>query len=620
MRRPRSSLSSVLVFLGSLFVITSAVAQPAAQPTAEAPEGEALYNQNCATCHAAPTDLRTPPRAALGTFTTNSIYHALTQGLMQAQGSTLSEAQKIAVAEYLTGRPYSATRVEQLTQCASPLTALDLTQPTNWNGWANGAGSPRHQPASGTAINADNIGTLELAWAFGMEEASGARAQPSIIDGVMFMGSNRGDVYALDLESGCAYWTFLATTEVRGSLSVVASEALGRTLVVGADASNRVFALDALTGEKLWHADVDPSPWARSTGSPVVHGDKIFVPVSSAEVVGAGRPDHPCCTFRGNVAAFDLNTGEKLWHTFIMEEAKPVGTNSAGVTVLAPSGAPIWDAPTIDGKRNRIYVGTGQNYSRPASATSDSVIAFNMDTGNMDWILQTTSNDAFTMACTAGSNHPNCPDPGPDLDIGAPILSTTLSTGKDILVAGTKGAVVFGLDPDDNGKVLWQTRVGRGGPLGGVHWGMTFVGDIAYVPVSDRSAGGAETETRQPGLHAIDMKTGERLWFAETPARCATGQTGCMDAYSAPASATDDLVVTGSLNGYLFAHDQRAGELVWEFNTAQDYTTVNAVPAKGGAIDSTGPVFSGDYMIVNSGYATFGQMPGNAVLVFKLPD
>ena len=589
------------------------------QSTALAQDGEALYTQYCATCHAAPTDLRTPPRAALGTFSANSIHHALSEGLMQAQGSVLSDAQKITLAEYLTRGSYKAERVERLAQCSTPIPTLQLSAAGSWNGWGNGARNARHQTSRDTAINASNIAQLELAWVFGYEDASNARAQPSIVSGVMFMGSNSGTVYALDIASGCAYWTFLATTEVRGALSVVHSDSLDKMLVVGADASNRVFVLDAATGERLWHADVDPNPYARSTGSPIVSGDMIFVPVSSAEVVVAANPNHECCSFRGNVAAFDLNTGDKRWHTYIMEEAKEVGLNSAGKRVFAPSGAPIWDAPTVDEKRRRIYVGTGQNYSRPASTSSDAVIAFNMDTGAIDWIMQTTGNDAFTMACTAASGHPNCPDPGPDLDIGASVLNVTLSNGQDVLVAGTKGGVVFALDPDADGKIVWQTRVGRGGALGGVHWGMSFAGDIAFVPVSDRATGLEQDEGRQPGLQAIDMKTGTSVWYAQAPQRCEATNRACMDVYSAPPSSTADVVVAGALNGHLFAHDQANGALLWEYDTVQDYTTVNAVPAKGGALDSAGPVFSGDYMLVNTGYATFGQMPGNALLVFKLP-
>lgn len=596
-------LSNVLVSQGNVF----------------AQDGEALYTQYCATCHAAPTDLRTPPRTALGSFSANSVYHALSEGLMQAQGSVLSDAQKVTLAEYLTRGTYKSERLERLAQCLAPMPTLQLGAAGSWNGWGNGSRNARHQTARDSAINASNVADLELAWVFGFEDASNARAQPSVVSGVMFMGSNSGTVYALDLASGCAYWTFLATTEVRGALSIVHSDALDKMLVVGADSSNRVFVLDAATGARVWHADVDPSPYARSTGSIIVSGDTVFVPVSSAEVVVASNPAHECCSFRGNVAAFDLNTGEKRWHTYIMEEAKEVGLNSAGKRVFAPSGAPIWDAPTVDEKRRRVYVGSGQNYSRPTSNSSDSVIAFNMDSGAIDWIMQTTSNDAFTMACTSAAGHPNCPDPGPDLDIGASILNVTLSTGKDVLIAGTKGGVLFALDPDAEGKVIWQTRVGRGGALGGIHWGMSFAGDIAYVPVSDRATGLEQDDGRQPGLHAIDMKTGATLWYAKAEQRCASDERACLDVYSAPPSSTSDVVVAGALNGHVFAHDQASGEVLWEYDTVQDFSTVNAVPAKGGAIDSAGPVFSGDYMILNSGYATFGQLPGNALLVFKLP-
>lgn len=604
-------LSALLGLAASIAISSSVEAQES---------GETVYNDQCASCHSAPTDLRTPARAALGSFTPTSIYNALTQGIMQPQGAALTEVQRLAVIEFLTGRAYNAARVERLSQCESAMTAPDLASASNWNGWANGEGSARHQSAAGTRLNASNVDALELAWTFGFEDASNSRAQPTVVDGVVYLGSNSGNVHALDLQTGCAYWTFVATSEVRGALSLVYSDELARTLVVGADVSNRVFALDAMTGEKLWHADVDTHPLARSTGSVLVADDKVFVPVSSAEVAIAGNPAHACCTFRGSMAAYSLRTGEQLWHAYVMDEATQVGTNSAGSPVFAPSGAPIWGAPTADLLRNRVYVGTGQNYTRPASATSDSVIAFNMDTGAMDWVLQTTSNDAFTMACTMGRDHPNCPDPGPDLDIGAPVMLVTLSTGKDILVAGSKGGIVFGLDPDAYGRVLWQTRVGRGGPLGGVHWGMSFADDMAYVPVSDRATGGAEEIPRQPGLHAIDLKTGGRIWYSEAPQRCPPDQRNCMDAYSSAATTAADLVLSGSLSGHLFAHAQSTGALLWEYDTRQTFETVNAVPASGGAIDSSGPVVSGDYVLLNSGYATFGQLPGNALLVFKLPD
>ncbi|GGG48184.1 cytochrome CBB3 [Pseudohongiella nitratireducens] len=587
---------------------------------AENLDGESLYTEHCAMCHTAPQDERTPPRDALRSYTANSIFQALSEGIMRSQGEALTSAQRTALAEHLAGEAMRQETARQVQQCEQTMPALDLAQPSNWNGWGNGLSNPRHQESAGTRINAGNIGELELLWAYGHDNASAARAQQTVIGEVMFMGSPSGEVRAMDLATGCNYWTYTAPREVRTAITVAHADGQDGPLAVFADTANTLFVVDATTGEERWQADVDSHPLATSTGSPVVHDNRIYVPVSSGEVSAAGRPDYHCCTFRGNVAAFDLGSGERVWHTYVMEEATVVGENSLGNPFLAPSGAPIWQAPSLDPERGVVYAGTGQNYTRPASNSSDSVVAFDMVSGDIRWIHQTTPDDAFTMACALGASHPNCPDAGPDVDIGAPIVATTLSNGQSVVIAGTKGARVVALDPDAEGEVLWSIRVGRGGALGGIHWGMTFAGDTLYVPVSDRSGMSSDASNRMPGLHAIDMKTGDTIWYEAAPERCSESGGACMDVYSGPASALDDMVIATSLNGHLFAHDAQTGEVVWEYDTVRSYETINGVEAQGGAIDSSGPVISGDYLIVNSGYATFSQMPGNVVLVFRLPQ
>lgn len=601
------------VFVGVLLGVQLADA-------AENLDGESLYTEHCAMCHTAPQDERTPPRDALDSYTANSIFQALSEGIMRSQGEVLTSAQRVALAEHLAGESMRQETARQLQQCEQDIPVLNLQMSSNWNGWGNGLSNPRYQGSSGTRINADNIDELELLWAYGHDNASAARAQQTVIGDVMFMGSPSGEIRAMDLATGCSYWRYEAPREVRTAISIAEADGYDDPLAVFADTANTLFVINARTGEALWQADVDSHPLATSTGSPVVYENRIYVPVSSAEVSAAGRPDYHCCTFRGNVAAFDLLSGERLWHTYVMEEATVVGENALGNPFLAPSGAPIWQAPSLDPERGVVYAGTGQNYTRPASNSSDSVVAFDMASGDIRWIHQTTPDDAFTMACALGASHPNCPDAGPDVDIGAPIVATTLSNGQSVVVAGTKGARVIALDPDANGETLWSVRVGRGGALGGIHWGMTFKGDILYVPVSDRSGMSNDAQNRQPGLHAIDMKTGETVWYAPAPERCADSGAACMDAYSGPASALDDMVIATSLNGHLFAHDAETGDVIWEYDTVRAYDTINGVEAQGGAIDSSGPVISGDYLIVNSGYATFSQMPGNVVLVFRLPQ
>ena len=603
---------SLFVFLSMLLVIQLADA-------AENLDGESLYTEHCAMCHTAPQDERTPPRDALSSYTANSIFRALSEGIMRSQGEVLTSAQQIALAEHLAGEAMRQETALQLQQCQQAMPELNLQASSNWNGWGNGLSNPRYQDSTGTRITAENISELELLWAYGHDNASSARAQQSVIGDVMFMGSPSGEVRAMDLATGCSYWSYTAPREVRTAITIAKAGGIESPVAVFADTANTLFVVNARTGEAIWQADVDSHPLATSTGSPVVYDNRIYVPVSSGEVSAAGRPDYHCCTFRGNVAAFDLASGERIWQTYVMEEASVVGDNSLGNPFLAPSGAPIWQAPSVDPQRGVVYAGTGQNYTRPASDSSDSVVAFDMVSGDIRWIHQTTPNDAFTMACALGASHPNCPDAGPDVDIGAPVVATTLSNGQSVVVAGTKGARVVAMNPDAQGAELWSIRVGRGGALGGIHWGMTFNGDILYVPVSDRSGMSNDATNRMPGLHAIDMKTGETLWYAPAPERCVESGGACMGAYSGPASALDDMIIASSLNGHLFAHDAETGDVIWEYDTVRPYETINGVEAQGGAIDSSGPVISGDYLIVNSGYATFSQMPGNVVLVFRLP-
>ena len=60
--------------------------------------------------------------------------------------------------------------------------------------------------------------------------------------------------------------------------------------------------------------------------------------------------------------------------------------------------------------------------------------------------------------------------------------------------------------------------------------------------------------------------------------------------------------------------------MLWEFDTTQLFTAVDGRMAQGGSIGGgQAPLIVGDRLIVNSGYAFAGKMPGNALLVLKLP-
>jgi len=75
-------------------------------------------------------------------------------------------------------------------------------------------------------------------------------------------------------------------------------------------------------------------------------------------------------------------------------------------------------------------------------------------------------------------------------------------------------------------------------------------------------------------------------------------------------------VFSGSVDGHLRAFGAEDGKLIWDFDTARDYKSVNGIPAKGGSLDGAGPVIAGGMLFLNSGYARNGGMAGNVLLAF----
>ena len=251
-----------------------------------------------------------------------------------------------------------------------------LNQP-HWNGWGVDPAQHRFQPSAMAGIAAKDVPRLELKWAFGFPGAVRSIAQPTIIGGRAFIGSEGGKVYSLDASSGCTYWEYDAGKPVRSAV-VVGPSAGGWAAYFGD--LGKVHSVDALTGKALWTARIEDHPAAVITGAPTLVRATLFVPVSSFEEVTGANPNYSCCTFRGSLVALEASTGKVLWKAYtIPEPAKPGAVNSKGVQLMGPSGAAIWSAPTFDAASRRVYVTTGDNYSDPPSATSDAILAFELE-------------------------------------------------------------------------------------------------------------------------------------------------------------------------------------------------------------------------------------------------
>ncbi|HTC38087.1 MAG TPA: PQQ-binding-like beta-propeller repeat protein, partial [Steroidobacteraceae bacterium] len=531
-------------------------------------------------------------------------------GAMRVQGATLSGPERRAIAEYLggttlAGDPTGASRGRCETH--SPF----LMSGPSWNGWGATPENRREQSAVAAGLDATLLPRLKLKWAFGFPDATSAWAQPTVVGGWLFTGSQNGSVYALDAKSGCIRWVFSADGGVRTAVSV--GPRAGGAAVYFGDTGAKVYALDAASGALLWKTKIEEHPLARITGAPALYRGHLYVPMSSYEESQGARPEYGCCTFRGSLSSLDARSGKIVWRTYMISgEPQPRGKSSSGATLFGPAGAAIWSAPTIDTMRGLIYVGTGNSYAGAAVPTSDAVIALNL-AGKIEWVKQLFPEDVFVSGCRAKSENPNCADQrGPDYDLGNSPILAMLPHGRRVIVVGQKSGIGWALDPEKRGEVIWQYRAGAGGALGGIEWGSAVDGEHAYFAVSD-ILGAAPG-----GLHAVGLQSGERAWYAPPqPPKCTAGPR-CNAAQAAAISVIPGVVFSGSNDGALRAYSTQNGAILWETDTNREFETVNGVAAKGASMLGPGPVIANGMLFVSSGYGAFGGRAGNVLLAYGI--
>src|SRR5881628_30145 len=408
-------------------------------------------------------------------------------------------------------------------------------------------------------------------------------------------------------------------TEVHETVcdGVRVSPAVANGLVYFGDLRGNVYALDAETGALRWKTRADEHPLAVITGSPKLEAGRLYVPVSGRdESLAATSPKYECCTFRGSVVSLDAATGNRIWRTYLVqEEARVTGENKAGAKTRGPSGVAVWSSPTLDLQSRVIYAGTGVNYSNPSTNMSDAIVALEMDSGRILWSRQFTQNDGWTFACI-GQDKTNCPwDPVVDSDLGNSGILRPLGSGKRILIASDKGGTVYGIDPDREGAIVWHKKIARGGIFGGTMWGGASDDQgVAYIGISDFTAGKPEIGG---GLIALQLDTGKLMWLTKAPKPACAGVPGCSAAQPAPVTVIPGVAFLGSWDGHIRAYETKTGTIIWDFDTVQDFQTANGVKARGGSINSMAPVIAGGMLFITSGYSG-NAMPGNVLLAFSI--
>jgi len=585
-------------------------------PTPGTEFGFATFQTQCSSCHGNPAVERAPSPDAIRMMPPERIYTALTTGVMQAQGAAMTDVQKRGVAEFMSGRPLGSANAgaaaSMPNRCTSNPPLADPSSAPAWNGWGVDETNRRAQSARGAGLAAADVPKLKLKWAFGFPTGVSANAQPTVVAGRVFVGSDNGFFYSLDAKTGCVYWSFEAGSTIRNSglVGAISGHAPARYAVYFGDARATVYALDAQTGAMLWQTRADEHFIARITAGAKLYRGKLFVPVSSSEEFSSGNPSYPCCTSRGSVVALDANTGKQIWKAWVIpEEPKPYKTMANGVMLYKPAGGAVWNTPTVDPARNAVYFGTGDATTAPAPKTTDGFMAVDIDTGKMLWAYQATEDDVFMGGCNGAQKSEACPEKlGPDMDIGNSPILVTAGSGKRVLLGGTKAADVFALDPDRGGALLYRVN-----PSGATPGANPRFGGASIVWGGAADASHVYYGMGSGGLAALDPATGATAWkFApKAPSGNGTSPLG-----AAP-TTIPGVVFAGSTNGMLYAVSAADGKEIWSFDTSKTFDAVNKVPTHGGAIASSGAVVVDGMLFVGSGYAvSSGASGGNALLAF----
>jgi polyvinyl alcohol dehydrogenase (cytochrome) len=512
-------------------------------------------------------------------------------------------------------------------------------------------------------INPQNVVGLTQKWVF--TTRGDVSATPAVANGIVYFPDLTGMFYAVSADTGALIWSHMVSdwTGVAGDSARNNPLVIGNMLIFGNQAGTlatwdgttvtgpgaSIVAVNAQDGQPIWVSKIDSSPTAIVTSSPVVFNNVVYVGVASAEENLATILGFPCCVFRGSVVALDLSTGRVLWQTFTV----PPNNGAVG----GYSGGSIWSStPVVDPARNSLYIGTGNNYSVPASVSAcfandptnkfctdltdyfDTVLSLDLTTGAVKWANRAVSYDAWNVNCgvafPAGSAvpGPNCPVPsGQDFDFGGAganfyAIFDANGVPHDVLGIGEKSGIYWAFNPDD-GTTLWSTQVGPGSSIGGIQWGTATDGWRIFVPNSNFLFQTTALQPSQAPINggswtALNPVSGQILWQTPTPGLCSPAVAGvaqgCMalgpTSVAGSAALSGSVVFAGSMdsnpaNPTMFALDATTGAILWSFASG---SSVNA-----------GPAIVGNSIYWGSGYSKLGAATGTSntkLFAFSVPQ
>ena len=477
-------------------------------------------------------------------------------------------------------------------------------EPENWLTYSGSYKSQRHSQLD--QITPANVTDLELRWVFQARSLEVFQATPLVVDGIMYLVEPTNTVVALDAKLGRVFWTYQHTPArtARPCCGAV-NRGLGildNTLFL-ATVDATLIALDATSGKPLWKTSVgDPALGYALTLAPLVVKDKVIVGIAGGEY-----------GIRGFIAAYDAETGEEAWKFYTIPGPGEPGHETWEGDDWMHGGAPAWLTGSYDPDLNLTYWGIGNpgpdwNPSqRPGdNLYSDSVVALNADTGELDWYFQFTPNDPYDYDSVQIPVLIDAPDGvGGTLKLmlwgnrngffyvldresgrflsGSPFVDVNWASGLDdsgrpVLTPQPPGATTF---PGVQGGTNWYS------PSYSPGTGLFYVSawesygavfepqEVEYQPgrifLGGRPASPIQGGANVPGLNrghinnwteaagngavlAIDPRTGQQAWRFEMTDVTTSGilTTG------------SNVLFTGSREGYFQALNAESGDLLWK--------------------------------------------------------
>ena len=563
-----------------------------------AQEGSQVFISRCIQCHDPNSESHAPLPEALANLPWQDILKTLETGSMKAMGASVERRGQEWQWRATWAKPGRRRVPEMKGFCAAG--AKPKAGGSSWNGWGVDERNTRFQPAKAAGTHRRNrFPDLQVKWAFGFPNTVTAYSQPTVVGGRVYTGSNDGTVYALDAQSGCLYWMYQAKAMVRDAVVI----GPGPRAYFG-DLESNFYALDANTGKLVWQKKLDNQPFTRITGTAKLHDGRLYVPIASQEENAGANPQYSCCTFRGNLVVVKASDGSIVWRTYTTPEPKPTRKSAAGVQYYGPSGR---DHLVLAHARSEAKVGIRRRGQRLLGAG-------HQDRGCRD------RDGHGDRARSSGPSRPRRTCSIGDARAATAIRAivrrmqarTSIWAARRSWWISAAASRCWCKGRSRRRCTGWiPTRTARSyGPRGSASAARAAAFSGASLPETvwcspdwvNRLAA-LRRQLPSTGLFAIDPATGKIVWHEPAPTPSCAGQRGCSVSQKSPPTAIPGVVFSPSMDGHVRAYDTKTGKIIWDFDTAREFPTVNGIPAKGGSMAATGATVADGMLYVNSGYS-----------------